>query len=430
MSPRAALSRSELGALLIVLAVLILLPIGRSSELPVVVGGVVGIVLLARTGFAPLRDAQLRLLVILFACYWLAIAVSGFDAVMPRKTWMTALETLRFLPFALFVGWALRKAEVWTAFTLAIALVCVLWLIDAWVQWLTGFSLGGAPELERLSGIFGADNIKLGPVLAVLSPFVLIAARRHAGRLGLLLAFVALLVPILMSGSRAAWLSFALVSVVFAWRETGTWRRFLPLLLGAALGIALSAGLMLRGSEQFDARVSRTLLIFQGTEQAIDEAGAGRLRIWHAALGMIQAHPLSGVGARGFRYAYAEFAVPGDQFVDAKTGLGASHAHQIVLEVLSETGVVGLLLWLFASVQVYRAWRRATAAQRERAFAPGLALLVMCFPLNTHFAFYSAWWGLFFWWLLAIFCAALAVVAQERDGHAANNGGSEDENRP
>jgi hypothetical protein len=29
------------------------------------------------------------------------------------------------------------------------------------------------------------------------------------------------------------------------------------------------------------------------------------------------------------------------------------------------------------------------------------------FPLNTHLAFYSAWWGLLFWWLLALWCAAL-----------------------
>lgn len=430
MSGPANLTRSELGALLIVLAVLILLPIGRTSELPIVLGGILGIGLLIRTRLAPVLDAQLRLVAVVFACYWLAIALSGFAAVMPQKTWMTALETLRFLPFAIFVGWALRKASVWSAFTLAIALICVLWLIDAWVQWLTGYSLGGAPELERLSGIFGADNIKLGPVLAVLSPFLLVAARQHAGRLGLLLAFAALLLPILMSGSRAAWLSFALVSVLFAWRETGTLRRFFPLLLGAALGIALSVGLILRESEQFDARISRTLLVLQGTERAVDEASAGRLRIWHAALGMIESHPFTGVGARGFRYAYAEHALPGDQFVDEKTSQGASHAHQIILEVLSETGFVGLLLWLFASLQVYRAWRRATSDQRARAFAPGLALIVMCFPLNTHYAFYSAWWGLFFWWLLAIFCAALAVVAQQAECDATDHQRSPDQHHP
>jgi hypothetical protein len=38
-----------------------------------------------------------------------------------------------------------------------------------------------------------------------------------------------------------------------------------------------------------------------------------------------------------------------------------------------------------------------------------LALGVMLFPLNTHLAFYSAWWGLLFGWLLGLWCAALYV---------------------
>lgn len=421
MSEFHTMRRSELSALLIVLGVLVLLPIGRSSELPVLIAGIAGIVLLLRHRVAPVIDPDLRLVVILFACYWLPIALSGLAAVMPQKTWMTALESLRFLPFALFVAWALRKVESWVPLRDAIAAVCALWIIDAWVQFLTGYSLGGAPELQRLSGIFGADNLKLGPVLAVLSPFFLLAARERAGRWGLLLAFVAILVPILMAGSRAAWLSFALVTMVLGWRETQSFRRFLPLILGVLLGIALSAGMMLRDSERFDSRIEKTLLAFKGTEQAVDEASAGRLRIWHAATDMIKAHPLIGVGARGFRYDYSEHAMAGDDFVDKKTGEGASHAHQIVLEVLSETGVIGLVLWLTGTWQAIRAWRRASVQQRQRALAPALSLIAMCFPLNTHFAFYSAWWGLFFWWLLALFCAALASPAQEAERQAANH---------
>ena len=116
---------------------------------------------------------------------------------------------------------------------------------------------------------------------------------------------------------------------------------------------------------------------------------------------------------RGFRYAYPEFARPGDGFVDPKTDEGAAHAHQIVLEVLSETGATGLAFWLIGAVCAIRAWRRADVAARERALAPGLALTAMCFPLNTHLAFYSAWWGLLFWWLLALYCAALGAQADD-----------------
>ena len=81
--------------------------------------------------------------------------------------------------------------------------------------------------------------------------------------------------------------------------------------------------------------------------------------------------------------------------------------------LLSETGAAGLLLWLTGFAAAVRAWRRAGAAQRTAAFAPALALVAMTFPLNTHLAFYSAWWGLLFWWLIAQYCAALAGNAPE-----------------
>ena len=68
-------------------------------------------------------------------------------------------------------------------------------------------------------------------------------------------------------------------------------------------------------------------------------------RIWGAALCMAREHPFNGVGARNFRDAFpACDPAPGET---AAWGEGpALHAHQIVLEVLSETGGFGLLLWL------------------------------------------------------------------------------------
>jgi len=173
-----------------------------------------------------------------------------------------------------------------------------------------------------------------------------------------------------------------------------------------------------RDSPAFAARVQRTLLLLRGTPSAVDEASAGRLRIWRTAARMAAAHPLNGVGVRGFRYAYPQFAQAGDAFVNAHGDEGAMHAHQLVLEILSETGIAGLLAWLAGSALAIRAWHKAAPSARRRAFAPALALAAMCFPLNTHFAFYSAWWGLLFWWLLALYCAALAPA------HGANADGA------
>ncbi len=401
--------RSAWPALLIV-GVLALLPVGRGyAEAALDIAAIAGVILCVRHASALRDNGGIRLAVILFASYWLAAAISLPGAIAPSKSARTVVEALRFLPFAAFACIALRDGRWWARIVAACAAIVVLWLLDGWVQIFTGYSIAGAMSSERLSGIFGANDLKLGPVLAVLSPFVFVAARERFGWRGLVLAFVFQLMPILLAGSRAAWLMFALVTLVFAWREARSATRFVAFAAIALLVACVAAAVAWHASSAFDARVQRSLLVFGGSQHAVDEAAAGRLRIWGTAVRMIESHAVNGVGVRGFRYAYPAFAEPGDTFVDNSDDQGASHAHQIFLEVLSETGLIGLILWLIGAAAAVRAWLRADAASRHRALAPALALGVMCFPINTHLAFYSAWWGLMFWWLIALYCAALGA---------------------
>jgi len=401
---------------LVVLAVIVLLPLGRTAELPIAIGAVAGIVLLVRSRLDVRNDPSLGLAAMLFACYWIPTLLSAIAPVEPAKTWSTVVSTLRFLPFALFAAYALRRERDSATVAAATGLLVMLWVIDAYVQIATGYSLGGPAEAERLSGIFGAGNLKLGPVLAVLSPFVLLTARERFGWPGLAIAFALLAVPILLAGSRAAWVMYAIVCLLIGWHATRRKRTFALVLLAIAVLSAAFVAIALRDSHGFGARIERSLLVLRGTTSAVDAASAGRISIWRTALAMTRAHPVTGVGARGFRYAYPNYAAPGDTFVDTASDTGASHAHQIVLEVLSETGVVGLLFWIAGAWLALRAWARADPPARARALAPALALVAMCFPVNTHLAFYSAWWGLLFWWLLALYCAALG--AREDEAHA------------
>lgn len=403
--------------LTLILFVLALLPFGRSAEVPLLIAAVAGVGMLFRQhGW---RRHSTITLMLLFACYWLPAFFSAFDSIVPMKSWETVAADLRFLPFALFASYALRDAALWPRVQFLIALLVLLWVVDAWLQTLTGFSLGGVAEKERLSGIFGADNLKLGPVLATLSPFLLLAARVRFALTGLIVAFILLLVPILLAGERASWLSFALVSLIVGWQETRALTRFIVWCAATAAIVGVVVAIAWHVSAGFDARLQRSLLVLQGTHSAVDEASAGRLRIWHTALAMGAAHPINGVGVRGFRYAYAAYAEPGDAFVDPLTHAGAAHAHQLLLELLTETGVIGLLAWLVGACIAVRAWLHADAAARARASAPGLALIAMCFPLNTHLAFYSAWWGVLFWWLLTLYGAALESEPCEVTIHAA-----------
>lgn len=392
--------------------VIALLPFGRSSELGTFLCLLGTIMLFARHPQALQQHPGARLLLWLLGAYVGAALISAIDSIDPGKSWGAVAGLLRYVPLGLYACFAIRRDSKLQALYVAVALVLALWTVDAWVQALTGWSLGGHAEAERISGIFGAHNLKLGPTLAVLSPFALWAARRRWGLPGLLLAFVLLLGPVLMAGSRAAWLCYGLVALGFIAREAGSPRRFVAYAGIAAALLALAGGIAWKTSGRFDDRMDRTLLALRGTDHSINTALSGRLDIWHTSVKMIAAHPINGVGVRGFRYAYPHYAPANDHFLVAEpcgVGEGACHAHQIVLEILTETGAIGLLLWLGGLVLAWQAWRRVGAEARARAFPATLALGVMLFPLNTHLAFYSAWWGLLFAWLLGLWCAALYV---------------------
>ena len=278
-APYATLLAALRSPLLPLWAVIALLPFGRSAELGVALAAVGAAFLFVRQPRALGAHAGARLLLVLWGCYAGAALLSAPDAVAPGKTWGTVAAVLRFAPLGLFACFAVRRPARLRALYDGVALVLALWLADAWLQAVTGLSLGGAAEAERLSGIFGAENLKLGPTLAALSPFAFAAARLRWGRRGLLAVFLLLLGPILLAGSRAAWLGFGLVCLGMAWHETRAPLRFLA--LGAALVLAalLAAGIAWRASPAFDARVQRSLLALQGNDSQINAALAKRLRI-------------------------------------------------------------------------------------------------------------------------------------------------------
>jgi O-antigen ligase len=388
---------------LLLLSVLALLPLGRSSELPMLVAALIGS-WWAWRGRVDWRADATRLAMVLFLAYWLPQLLSAIDAVAPRKAWTEVVADLRYLAFLWFALVAQQQATARRFLRQGAALVLLVWVVDALLQAATGWSLGGPLVADRLSGIFGAD-LKLGGVVAVLSPLLLVAALER-GRGWALLAFCAVLAVVLLAGARAAWLMLGLVVLLLLLTRLPRKQLWPALLVAAALAVlGLSVATSL--SERFAERIERSSALLAGDAAAIDHAVSFRLPIWQAAWSMFRAHPVNGVGVRGFRHAYADHAAADDRWLGFDDDLGAFHAHQIVLELLSETGLIGLACWLLGAGFALRAWWRSSPAARAAALPIGIALAVMLFPLNTHYAFYSSVWGGLLFWLLALWLPAL-----------------------
>ena len=414
-----------------VLAFVVLWPAPGYAEAVLALGAIAGIVKLVtsrfRGGTALLSGPAWALTSVLFFAYWLPEAFSAIDAMDRGRALREALVDLRYLPFLWIVAAAVADDAGRRRTFGGLAIIVGVWTLDALVEAATGASplfsgidavkqaISGhgmctAAQIaaaDRLGGVLGPCNLKLGIVLASLSPFALDAMRRRFGRLGWLAAAVGIGLVVLLAGSRASWLTYGLVLLWTGWRTLGRRKLLMVFALGA---LALVAATLL--VPQVRERVERTTHVLTADSKGVDTALSGRTRIWSAAVCMAREHPVNGVGARGFRQAFP--ACDPQPGVIAAWGEGAAlHAHQLVLEILSETGGIGLLLWLAGASLAWRAWRYADPVARDRARPAMLAMAVTVFPLNTHLASYSTFWGGVLLMLSALYAGSL--LGREQD---------------
>ena len=414
---------------------ILLLPFGRLSELAVLLCLISSAIYLSghvtRQEWAkglngPASTAALACWAATFA----AALISCFDSIDQSGSLTATFASLRFA--ALIIAAAQLDAAQRLFLSKLAGVTVLVWCLDALLQAATGVSLGGASNADRISGIFGDDNLKLGLIIASLAPIALAAAAQFDGKwlaggrrlVALGVVWLVIATATLLAGARAGWVMFALVSLFWGLRLSGYQLRKAGLgFLLALLALLGMATLLNATNSRFAQRVERTMALFD--ERTADFALAGRLPIWQTAARMALAHPINGVGVRAFRYAYPEFAQPDDPWVrpasaiDASAAdaapvkaanqraMGASHPHQLLLEILTETGLIGLLLWGLALFIWVRTWRRSSTAKRAAAWPYGCALAVLIFPINTHTALYSSFWAGVLWWLVAMLSANL-----------------------
>jgi O-antigen ligase len=211
-----------------------------------------------------------------------------------------------------------------------------------------------------------------------------------------------------MTGSRNGWIMFALVFTGLAtwmlWEEKKAGMCWIALAALLATGSLVGAYF---ASSVFAAKVDVSLMAFQGNLDSFDVATSGRVPIWNTAARMFVDNPVSGVGVRGFRYAYRTYAdQEKDPYISNPEDLGAYHPHLFVLEIGAETGIIGLIGFILALGLLIHIWYRAGPAGRSSMLPYALALLAAFFPFNSHYALYSSDLSAAYFWLVALFCAA------------------------
>lgn len=410
-------TRRQQGMMVILLvAVWALLPFGRLSEIPVLILAVSGIGVILRHRVLLSKQPWFIGLTVLSGLYFLLTLISALDSYWPQKSLLVSFGSWRFYFMGVAVLWLTtarqhhNRAGLYSAKELTIlmtrimAIMALFWSLDAIVQAVVGYDLFARQSYPgRLTGIFG-DNVKLGPVLALMLPMVLMWTRLQQ-RWIRWLSLVAMLVAILLSGTRSAWLMMIFIGFLFAWQ-------FLPksrwqTLLKAGLLVLVMGWVMAMLVPDFQQRIDRSAQILTDQDNALDYALADRLPIWHSAWEMYKKHPINGVGARAFRKAYPHFAEDNDPWL-AQDGVSLQ-AHHWVLELMAETGTLGFvfglaLIFIYISV-VKNKYKHPTV------WPYATALLAAFLPVVSLYSIFSSFWSICLWWLVIV--SLMGVMADD-----------------
>jgi len=387
-----------------------LLPFGRLSEIPLSIFAL-SLPFVARTTENKERLKQVSIIVIpIFLCFWIPMVASSFDSYMPQKSWTSSIAALRFLAAVLSMSVLLRADSArWRVIRLT-SFMLVFWAVDGFIQLIFGTDIFGiAMHPDRLNALFVQKYQFFGPTLAMLSPLLLEHARRNWPAPMWVVAFTLTLGAVLIAGMRAGWMAMGLVLLVYVWlmfkRENRALRKASISIPVLAVTVIIASYLV---SPLFQARLEQSMLITEGTEAAVIAASNRRIPIFKTSLTMFEAHPVNGVGVRAFPKAYMEYAAEDDIHIRMSGGKsGATHAHNLVLEVMADTGVIGLIGMIAGFILVLRFWSGMTPARQNEAFAYAFALALILFPFNSHFALFGTYLSSLIWILFGLWAACI-----------------------
>lgn len=339
--------------------------------------------ILARRRVRPL--SWFHVFAILFVLW---AGVSSFWSIDPdatRTVFKTYLQLLVLLWLIWEIAWSPeRRHALLRAYVLGAGVAAVLTIHDY---------LSGVIALETVAGRFAAlnqDPNDLGLTLALGLPMAWYvslsqALRRSAWmwRLYLPLAITA----ILLTASRGAVLTGLVGLSIIPWTL-----RPMRLRTKVALYVLAAGSLVLASHVVPDASLARI-----ASTRADIEAGyfGGRTPVWLAGLEVAREHPLVGVGAGGYEGAVAP------------TLHEEMAAHNVLLTILVEDGIVGLLLFVAMLVALLTPLRHLPSLQQRLSIVLLLTLAVGTMALSWDDRKQ-------FWFVLGMLAVQVAVPTARR----------------
>ena len=351
--------------------------------------------------------------VIFFLIFWLYIVLlslfsSGFDGSLKNS-----FSQIRFLTLTLFIYQNFNLKSYTLFFSIIFA--CILFVgIDNNIQFFTGLDIFGYPaedyihkarifelnatnpySVGRLSGPF-KDELISGAFLAKLGIVVLFYLASNFQKFSnknkffFILLTLFLLQSIIITGERTSSILFICLLFILLFNLVSFKKAFIVSII-----LTFFISLLIVNSNYLKNRSNDTINILS------DYKNSSYGRLTSSSFHLWKKNLLFGVGLKNYRVECNNLI---DPFPDHRFQYCSSHPHNTFLELLSETGILGIILYLLFIFFFF--WENSIRiSKRLKANSYGLMafILLSLAPILPSGSLFTTWNASFFWIILGLY---------------------------
>lgn len=352
----------------------------------------------------------------IFIVFWIYIIINSFFSSDQFVSLKNSFFQIRYIFFILFIYHNLNLITLRILIYIIFGCLCFV-SIDNNIQFFTGLDIFGFPaegysfnvrsynldkahiyQIGRLSGPF-KDELISGAYLSKLSFIVLIyffikfKQSTKIKKTIFVLGYLFLLESILITGERTSSLIFLTLSLIIVILYFNFKKSFLFLLILLSILI-----LLIQQNNFLKFRVNDALNII------LDYKNSSYGRLTSSATSIWKQNIFMGVGLKNYRVDCLNLNDPNP---DHKFQYCSSHPHNTILELLSETGIIGTLIFLGFLISFFKFiyFRIRYLKNRDiKFFCFGLLLnlFIFIFPVLPSGSLFTTWNASFFWLIFGV----------------------------
>ena len=348
---------------------------------------------------------------LIFTIY--CLTVNSAMSIEPTETLAYSLFFIRWPIFAMALSyWILNDIKSLKKFFVSLAVVLFFIIFDTWWQFVFDQDIFGFEKhsANRLTGPFTSPHVGMWLAkLAMLPPLFLILYNKYKLKeqenyliYSFFIISTVLLLSVFITGERMSLLltlaSIFIVFMGFFFAKLFSFKKVTILLLISSIAILFFA-------LSFPDTTQRAY--FSSIEKIINWRTSDYGLVWQSAYDVWMQSPVFGVGLHKYREACENLGIYGSSYLNAIGSGVCFHPHNISLQLLSETGLVGFILfYTMVCFLTFSSLKTFYTKKLWLSFALVFNIIFTCFlPISSNTSFFANKYGAIIWLLIGVMLA-------------------------